>query len=79
MTKHYIMDMDGVLVRGKAMVPGADAFLERLLGLHAERPLPRPLRARSPRRQPRAPAGPERPDLRSAPSPSGCPPPERTP
>jgi len=30
MTKHYIMDMDGVLVRGKVMIPGADAFLERL-------------------------------------------------
>ena len=28
--KHYLMDMDGVIVRGNVPVPGADAFLGRL-------------------------------------------------
>jgi NagD protein len=28
--KNYLMDMDGVLVRGREMVPGADQFIERL-------------------------------------------------
>jgi len=26
----YLMDMDGVLVRGTQLVPGADSFIERL-------------------------------------------------
>jgi NagD protein len=30
MAKNYLIDMDGVLVRGSTMVPGADQFLERL-------------------------------------------------
>jgi len=29
-TKHYLIDMDGVLVRGKQVIPGAVQFLERL-------------------------------------------------
>ena len=28
--QHYLMDMDGVIVRGAALIPGADRFLERL-------------------------------------------------
>ncbi|HTZ52703.1 MAG TPA: HAD-IIA family hydrolase [Spirochaetia bacterium] len=28
--KHYLIDMDGVLVRGRTPVPGADGFLRRL-------------------------------------------------
>jgi NagD protein len=28
--KHYIIDMDGVVYRGKSMIPGADHFVERL-------------------------------------------------
>jgi NagD protein len=28
--KNYLIDMDGVLVSGRAMIPGADSFLERL-------------------------------------------------
>lgn len=32
----YLMDMDGVLVRGTQMIPGADAFIERLRA--AQRP-----------------------------------------
>jgi NagD protein len=27
---NYLIDMDGVLVRGRAMIPGADAFIQRL-------------------------------------------------
>ena len=30
MTKSYIIDMDGVIVRGDEMIPGADKFIERL-------------------------------------------------
>ncbi len=30
MPKTYILDMDGVIVRGNAMIPGADAFIDRL-------------------------------------------------
>lgn len=30
MPKNYLIDMDGVLVRGKQMIPGADAFIARL-------------------------------------------------
>ena len=30
MTKNYLIDMDGVLVRERTMIPGADQFLERL-------------------------------------------------
>ena len=29
-TKHYIMDMDGVIYRGTKMIPGADRFVKRL-------------------------------------------------
>lgn len=28
--KHYIIDMDGVVYRGRQMIPGADRFVERL-------------------------------------------------
>jgi NagD protein len=28
--KHYLIDMDGVLVRGRTLIPGADAFIRRL-------------------------------------------------
>jgi NagD protein len=28
--KSYLIDMDGVLVRGRTIIPGADAFIERL-------------------------------------------------
>jgi 5'-nucleotidase len=28
--KNYLIDMDGVLIRGKTLVPGADAFIQRL-------------------------------------------------
>ncbi len=28
--KHYLTDMDGVLVSGRQMIPGADQFIERL-------------------------------------------------
>jgi len=28
--KHYLIDMDGVIYRGKNMIPGADLFVERL-------------------------------------------------
>lgn len=30
MAKSYLMDMDGVIVRGSELVPGADKFIERL-------------------------------------------------
>ncbi|MGD0090954.1 MAG: HAD-IIA family hydrolase [Planctomycetota bacterium] len=30
MPKSYLIDMDGVIVRGNQLVPGADAFIERL-------------------------------------------------
>ena len=30
MPKSYLIDMDGVIVRGNELIPGADAFLERL-------------------------------------------------
>lgn len=30
MASNYLIDMDGVLVRGRAMIPGADRFLDRL-------------------------------------------------
>lgn len=30
MTKNYLIDMDGVLVKGKIPIPGADQFIERL-------------------------------------------------
>lgn len=29
-TKSYLIDMDGVLISGQAMIPGADEFIERL-------------------------------------------------
>jgi NagD protein len=31
MIKNYLIDMDGVLVKGKMMLPGADLFIERML------------------------------------------------
>lgn len=31
MTKNYLIDMDGVLVKGKTIIPGADQFIQRLL------------------------------------------------
>jgi NagD protein len=34
--KSYLIDMDGVLVSGRTMIPGADAFLERLKARGAE-------------------------------------------
>ena len=30
MPKSYLIDMDGVIVRGNELIPGADAFLQRL-------------------------------------------------
>jgi NagD protein len=30
MPKSFLIDMDGVLVRGRSLIPGADAFLDRL-------------------------------------------------
>ncbi len=32
MSKSYLIDMDGVIVRGHELIPGADAFIERLHG-----------------------------------------------
>lgn len=29
--KNFLLDMDGVLVRGKSLVPGADSFIQRLV------------------------------------------------
>jgi NagD protein len=34
--KSYLIDMDGVLIRGSEMVPGADLFIERLVARRAE-------------------------------------------
>ncbi len=34
--KNYLIDMDGVLISGQTMIPGADAFLERLRARGAE-------------------------------------------
>jgi NagD protein len=34
--KHYLIDMDGVLVRGRNMIPGADQFIARLKAREAE-------------------------------------------
>jgi NagD protein len=34
--KNYMIDMDGVLVRGTQMIPGADEFIERLIAAQAE-------------------------------------------
>jgi NagD protein len=34
--KNYFIDMDGVLISGRAMIPGADAFIERLRARGAE-------------------------------------------
>jgi len=31
MRKNYLIDMDGVLVKGKMLIPGADKFIERLV------------------------------------------------
>jgi NagD protein len=35
-SKNYIIDMDGVLVHGRTMIPGADQFIERLKAVGAE-------------------------------------------
>jgi NagD protein len=34
MPKSYLIDMDGVIVRGNELIPGADKFLERLYSRH---------------------------------------------
>lgn len=34
--QHYLIDMDGVLVRGRTIIPGADAFIRRLQSSGAE-------------------------------------------
>jgi NagD protein len=34
MSKSYLIDMDGVIVRGSELIPGADAFLDRLRQRH---------------------------------------------
>jgi NagD protein len=34
--KNYITDMDGVLVSGRTLIPGADQFIERLKARGAE-------------------------------------------
>ena len=34
MPKSYLIDMDGVIVRGNELIPGADAFLDRLYQRH---------------------------------------------
>lgn len=34
--KNYLIDMDGVLVRGRTLIPGADEFIERLILRKAE-------------------------------------------
>ena len=34
--KNYITDMDGVLVSGRTMIPGADKFIEKLKARDAE-------------------------------------------
>jgi NagD protein len=34
--KHYLIDMDGVLVSGRTIIPGADQFIERLRARGAE-------------------------------------------
>ena len=34
--KNYLIDMDGVLISGGTMIPGADRFLERLKARGAE-------------------------------------------
>ncbi|NIM51382.1 MAG: HAD family hydrolase, partial [Gemmatimonadales bacterium] len=34
--KNYITDMDGVLVSGRTLIPGADKFLEKLKARGAE-------------------------------------------
>ncbi|MDX9851219.1 MAG: HAD-IIA family hydrolase [Anaerolineaceae bacterium] len=36
MAKNYLIDMDGVLVRGRTMIPGADQFLDRLRAAQAK-------------------------------------------
>jgi NagD protein len=30
MEKNYLIDMDGVLIHGKKMIPGANEFIQRL-------------------------------------------------
>ena len=34
--KNYLIDMDGVLVRGRTIIPGADAFIQRLIDREAQ-------------------------------------------
>ncbi|MEZ4517491.1 MAG: HAD-IIA family hydrolase [Chloroflexota bacterium] len=35
-TRHYLIDMDGVLVRGRTIIPGADEFIKRLQASESE-------------------------------------------
>lgn len=35
-TRNYLIDMDGVLVRGRTIIPGADEFIRRLIDRKAE-------------------------------------------
>lgn len=35
-TKNYLIDMDGVLVRGQTLIPGANAFIDRLRAANAK-------------------------------------------
>jgi ribonucleotide monophosphatase NagD (HAD superfamily) len=34
--KNYLIDMDGVLLRGRTVVPGAEGFIQQLLDRRAE-------------------------------------------
>ena len=34
--KNYLIDMDGVLVRGRTTIPGADEFIQRLIDRQAQ-------------------------------------------
>lgn len=36
MQKNYLIDMDGVLVKGKTLIPGADKFIERLIACNVK-------------------------------------------
>lgn len=36
LSKNYLIDMDGVLVSGRVIIPGADQFVERLKARHVE-------------------------------------------
>lgn len=36
MQKNFLIDMDGVLVKGKSIIPGADKFIERLIATNTK-------------------------------------------